>query len=161
MAAGAREPVCLSLGLCAKKRNWVTATREVNLLLSGLNVHLTLECLKLRWRVHICMFCHFPLKCLCALTCVAQMTGFPAELQRPIIIFWAMKTFSAGISMPRSPLATITPSLSARISSKLMHRLEERGGEGLSGDFYKMQKMTRTRDKITNKIIYPYINVEI
>lgn len=62
--------------------------------------------------------------CLCAaLTCVAQMTGLPAELQRPIIIFWAMKTFSAGISIPRSPLATITPSLSARISSKLTDRV--------------------------------------
>lgn len=66
--------------------------------------------------------------CACSsLTCVAQMTGLPAELQRPIIIFWAMKTFSAGISIPRSPLATITPSLSARISSKLTERL--RGGD--------------------------------
>lgn len=60
---------------------------------------------------------------------MAQMTGLPAELQRPIIIFWAMKTFSAGISIPRSPLATITPSLSDRISSKLTARLGERGDE--------------------------------
>lgn len=63
-----------------------------------------------------------------SLTCVAQMTGLPAELQRPIIIFWAIKTFSGGISMPRSPRATITPSLSAKISSKLKERSEEGTG---------------------------------
>mmetsp|Transcript_40492 Transcript_40492/g.106845 ORF Transcript_40492/g.106845 Transcript_40492/m.106845 type:complete len:234 (+) Transcript_40492:1415-2116(+) len=51
--------------------------------------------------------------------CVAQMTGLPAMLHLAIIIFCARKTFSAGISMPRSPRATITPSVSARISSKL------------------------------------------
>lgn len=59
--------------------------------------------------------------------CVAQMTGFPARLQRPIIIFWARKTFSAGISMPRSPRATMMPSLASRISSNLT--LKE-GAEG-------------------------------
>ena len=32
-----------------------------------------------------------------------------------IIIFWAIQTFSIGISMPRSPRATIMPSDSARI----------------------------------------------
>ena len=33
-----------------------------------------------------------------------------------IIIFWAMNTFSAGISIPKSPLATIMPSLASKIS---------------------------------------------
>lgn len=56
-------------------------------------------------------------------TCVAQMTGFPARLHRPIIIFWARKTFSAGISMPRSPRATMIPSLASRISSNLRGKL--------------------------------------
>mmetsp|Transcript_13131 Transcript_13131/g.33535 ORF Transcript_13131/g.33535 Transcript_13131/m.33535 type:complete len:200 (-) Transcript_13131:596-1195(-) len=51
--------------------------------------------------------------------CVAQMTGFPARLHLAIIIFCAMKTFSGGISIPRSPRATMTPSVSSRISSKL------------------------------------------
>ena len=51
--------------------------------------------------------------------CVAQMTGLPARLHFAIIDFCARKTFSAGISMPRSPRATITPSVSARIASKL------------------------------------------
>ena len=46
------------------------------------------------------------------------MTGFPARLQRPIIIFCARNTFSGGISIPRSPRATMMPSLSRRISSK-------------------------------------------
>lgn len=47
------------------------------------------------------------------------MTGLPARLHFAIIIFWAMKTWLAGISMPRSPRATMTPSVSRRISSKL------------------------------------------
>ncbi len=38
------------------------------------------------------------------------MTGFPALLQRPIIIFCAMNTFDGGISIPRLPLAIIIPS---------------------------------------------------
>ena len=49
--------------------------------------------------------------------CVAQTIGLPARLQRPIIIFCARKIFSVGISMPRSPRATITPSVASRISS--------------------------------------------
>ena len=53
------------------------------------------------------------------LTCVATMTGFPALLHFPIIIFCARKTFSGGISMPRSPRATMTPSVASRISSNL------------------------------------------
>ena len=52
-------------------------------------------------------------------TCVAHVMGFPILLQRPVIIFWAMKTFSVGISMPRSPRATMMPSLTSRISSNL------------------------------------------
>mmetsp|Transcript_13569 Transcript_13569/g.42489 ORF Transcript_13569/g.42489 Transcript_13569/m.42489 type:complete len:294 (-) Transcript_13569:464-1345(-) len=51
--------------------------------------------------------------------CVAQMIGLPARLHLAIIIFCATKTLCAGISMPRSPRATITPSVTARISSKL------------------------------------------
>ena len=39
-------------------------------------------------------------------TCVAVMTGFPAKLHFWIIIFWARKIFSVGISIPRSPRAT-------------------------------------------------------
>ena len=50
--------------------------------------------------------------------CVAQITGFPSRLHFAIMSFCATKTLGAGISMPRSPLATITPSLSAKISSK-------------------------------------------
>mmetsp|Transcript_46230 Transcript_46230/g.104173 ORF Transcript_46230/g.104173 Transcript_46230/m.104173 type:complete len:315 (+) Transcript_46230:431-1375(+) len=50
---------------------------------------------------------------------VAQITGLPAMLHLAIIIFCARNTFSVGISIPRSPRATITPSVSARISSKL------------------------------------------
>lgn len=52
------------------------------------------------------------------------MMGLPALLQRPIIIFWARKTFSAGISIPRSPRATIMPSLASMISSNLAAREE-------------------------------------
>merc|ERR1719353_2406670 len=37
--------------------------------------------------------------------CVAQMIGLPARLHLAIIIFCAMNTFCAGISMPRSPRA--------------------------------------------------------
>lgn len=53
------------------------------------------------------------------LTCVAQTMGLPILLHLPVIIFWAMKTFSVGISMPRSPRATMMPSLASRISSNL------------------------------------------
>ena len=51
--------------------------------------------------------------------CVAQMTNLPAMLHLVIIIFCARQTFSDGISMPRSPRATITPSVYFRMSSKL------------------------------------------
>jgi hypothetical protein len=45
--------------------------------------------------------------------CVAQMMGLPLIWHLEIIIFCARKTFSAGISMPRSPRATITPSVTS------------------------------------------------
>mmetsp|Transcript_27782 Transcript_27782/g.64055 ORF Transcript_27782/g.64055 Transcript_27782/m.64055 type:complete len:231 (-) Transcript_27782:402-1094(-) len=51
--------------------------------------------------------------------CVAVMTGLPALLHLEIIIFCATNTFSIGISTPRSPRATMMPSASLRISSKL------------------------------------------
>ncbi len=41
-----------------------------------------------------------------------------SDVALAIIIFWAMKTWLAGISIPRSPRATMTPSASLRISSK-------------------------------------------
>mmetsp|Transcript_20699 Transcript_20699/g.73123 ORF Transcript_20699/g.73123 Transcript_20699/m.73123 type:complete len:234 (+) Transcript_20699:83-784(+) len=49
--------------------------------------------------------------------CVAVTTGLPTRLALRIIIFCARKTFSGGISMPRSPRATIMASVVARISS--------------------------------------------
>merc|ERR1711935_1273332 len=52
--------------------------------------------------------------------CVAQMTGLPALLHLAINCFWAMNTFSGGISMPISPLATMMPSDSSMISSTFM-----------------------------------------
>mmetsp|Transcript_52189 Transcript_52189/g.161988 ORF Transcript_52189/g.161988 Transcript_52189/m.161988 type:complete len:242 (+) Transcript_52189:537-1262(+) len=52
--------------------------------------------------------------------CVAVMTNFPAKLQRPIMTFCAMKTCSGGISMPKSPLATMIPSLAWRMASKFV-----------------------------------------
>ena len=50
-----------------------------------------------------------------SITCVAQITGFPILLHRPIIIFCAKNTFSGGISMPKSPLATMIPSASLTV----------------------------------------------
>mmetsp|Transcript_19420 Transcript_19420/g.48537 ORF Transcript_19420/g.48537 Transcript_19420/m.48537 type:complete len:366 (-) Transcript_19420:508-1605(-) len=50
---------------------------------------------------------------------VAQITNLPAMLHLVIIIFCASATFSEGISMPRSPRATITPSVYLRMSSML------------------------------------------
>mmetsp|Transcript_52898 Transcript_52898/g.147305 ORF Transcript_52898/g.147305 Transcript_52898/m.147305 type:complete len:222 (-) Transcript_52898:585-1250(-) len=52
--------------------------------------------------------------------CVAVMTGLPFKLHLAIIIFCARKTFSGGISMPRSPRATIMPSLASTIASKFL-----------------------------------------
>mmetsp|Transcript_16519 Transcript_16519/g.33483 ORF Transcript_16519/g.33483 Transcript_16519/m.33483 type:complete len:235 (-) Transcript_16519:453-1157(-) len=52
---------------------------------------------------------------------VAVMTGFPTALHFAIIIFWARKTFSGGISMPKSPRATIIPSLTCTIASKFFN----------------------------------------
>mmetsp|Transcript_30979 Transcript_30979/g.70144 ORF Transcript_30979/g.70144 Transcript_30979/m.70144 type:complete len:201 (-) Transcript_30979:515-1117(-) len=49
---------------------------------------------------------------------VAVMTGLPARLHLVIIIFCATNTFSGGISMPKSPRATMMPSEQATISSK-------------------------------------------
>mmetsp|Transcript_22756 Transcript_22756/g.54077 ORF Transcript_22756/g.54077 Transcript_22756/m.54077 type:complete len:219 (-) Transcript_22756:398-1054(-) len=51
--------------------------------------------------------------------CVATTHGLPACRHLLIIIFCSRKTFSGGISMPRSPRATMTPSVAARISSNL------------------------------------------
>mmetsp|Transcript_13781 Transcript_13781/g.37702 ORF Transcript_13781/g.37702 Transcript_13781/m.37702 type:complete len:284 (+) Transcript_13781:159-1010(+) len=49
--------------------------------------------------------------------CVAVMTGLPLRLAFLIIIFCTQKIRSSGISMPRSPRATMMPSLSRRMSS--------------------------------------------
>mmetsp|Transcript_3863 Transcript_3863/g.10083 ORF Transcript_3863/g.10083 Transcript_3863/m.10083 type:complete len:232 (-) Transcript_3863:267-962(-) len=51
--------------------------------------------------------------------CVATTQGLPAARHLLIISFCSRNTFSGGISMPRSPRATITPSVAARISSNL------------------------------------------
>mmetsp|Transcript_3716 Transcript_3716/g.8476 ORF Transcript_3716/g.8476 Transcript_3716/m.8476 type:complete len:232 (+) Transcript_3716:625-1320(+) len=50
--------------------------------------------------------------------CVAVITGLPIKLHRAIIIFCAKKTFSGGISMPKSPRATMMPSLASTMASK-------------------------------------------
>mmetsp|Transcript_6758 Transcript_6758/g.16420 ORF Transcript_6758/g.16420 Transcript_6758/m.16420 type:complete len:310 (+) Transcript_6758:793-1722(+) len=50
---------------------------------------------------------------------VATMTGLAARLHLRMMDFWATKTFAGGISIPRSPRATITPSVAARMASKL------------------------------------------
>eukprot|EP00835_Amoeboradix_gromovi_P005592 NODE_540_length_6936_cov_0.673102.p4 type:complete len:161 gc:universal NODE_540_length_6936_cov_0.673102:4075-3593(-) len=52
--------------------------------------------------------------------CVAHITGLPTMLHLLIIIFCATKTFSNGISIPRSPRATITPSVALKMSSKFL-----------------------------------------
>ena len=52
--------------------------------------------------------------------CVAVTTNLPAMLHLVMSIFCARATFSDGISMPRSPRATMTPSVYLRISSKLV-----------------------------------------
>ena len=51
--------------------------------------------------------------------CVATTHGLPAARHLSIIIFCSRKTRSGGISIPRSPRATITPSVTLRISSNL------------------------------------------
>ena len=51
---------------------------------------------------------------------VAQMTGLPNLLHSAIICFWAMNTFSVGISIPMSPLATMVPSLALMISVRFL-----------------------------------------
>lgn len=53
------------------------------------------------------------------LTWVAHITGLPATLHLAIIIFCARNTFSVGISIPKSPRATIMPSDASMISSIL------------------------------------------
>jgi len=50
--------------------------------------------------------------------CVAVTTGLAAMLHLRIIIFCTQKIFVSGISMPRSPRATITTSEAEKISSK-------------------------------------------
>ena len=52
--------------------------------------------------------------------CVATMTGLPTALHLRMIFFWMTGTSSAGTSTPRSPRATMMPSETARISSKLL-----------------------------------------
>jgi len=52
---------------------------------------------------------------------VAQMTGLPTRLHLAMHIFWARKTFSVGISTPRSPRAIIMPSDTSNISLNLQH----------------------------------------
>jgi hypothetical protein len=47
------------------------------------------------------------------------ITGFAAMLAFSTIHFWAINTFSEGISILNSVLAIITPSATAKISSKL------------------------------------------
>mmetsp|Transcript_27355 Transcript_27355/g.51872 ORF Transcript_27355/g.51872 Transcript_27355/m.51872 type:complete len:337 (+) Transcript_27355:278-1288(+) len=59
------------------------------------------------------------LRCMLSSIWVATITGFPARLHSRTIFFWRMRSSAKGISTPRSPLATMIPSLSARISSKL------------------------------------------
>ena len=49
---------------------------------------------------------------------VAVMTGMPRRFALRMIVFWIGGTSSVAISTPRSPRATITPSLAARISSR-------------------------------------------
>mmetsp|Transcript_61558 Transcript_61558/g.161715 ORF Transcript_61558/g.161715 Transcript_61558/m.161715 type:complete len:230 (-) Transcript_61558:236-925(-) len=49
--------------------------------------------------------------------CVAVMTGLPFTLHLAMIIFCARKTFSGGISMPRSPRATMMASLASMMAS--------------------------------------------
>mmetsp|Transcript_3989 Transcript_3989/g.7493 ORF Transcript_3989/g.7493 Transcript_3989/m.7493 type:complete len:377 (-) Transcript_3989:377-1507(-) len=53
--------------------------------------------------------------------CVATITGLPFSLHLATISFCARVTLSRGISTPRSPLATMIPSDSSKISSKLSH----------------------------------------
>ena len=50
---------------------------------------------------------------------VAVMTGLPAMVVALIIFFWRMGTSWAGISTPRSPRATITPSDTSMMASRL------------------------------------------
>mmetsp|Transcript_4814 Transcript_4814/g.14376 ORF Transcript_4814/g.14376 Transcript_4814/m.14376 type:complete len:224 (-) Transcript_4814:508-1179(-) len=52
--------------------------------------------------------------------CVAVTTGLPILLHFCIMSFWATQICSVGISIPRSPLATMMASVLSRISSKLM-----------------------------------------
>jgi len=49
--------------------------------------------------------------------CVAVMTGLPAKLAFSMIFRCAVGTCSGGISTPRSPRATMTPSTAAMIAS--------------------------------------------
>mmetsp|Transcript_11592 Transcript_11592/g.34767 ORF Transcript_11592/g.34767 Transcript_11592/m.34767 type:complete len:222 (+) Transcript_11592:160-825(+) len=49
---------------------------------------------------------------------VAVTTYLPAALVFWIIIFCAIQTFSIGISMPKSPRATMMPSLASQMASK-------------------------------------------
>ena len=50
--------------------------------------------------------------------CVATITGVRASRARRMMSFWATGTSSRGTSTPRSPRATMTAVVAARISSR-------------------------------------------
>ena len=50
--------------------------------------------------------------------CVAVITGLRHSAERRMMCFWMMGTCSGGISTPRSPRATMTPSATSKISSR-------------------------------------------
>ncbi len=54
---------------------------------------------------------------------VAVMTGRPRRLASRMISFWSVGTVSGASSTPRSPLATITPSATPRMSIEIVDRL--------------------------------------
>ena len=52
--------------------------------------------------------------------CVAVITGLPTRTAREMRSFWMMAICSTGISTPRSPRATMMPSLALRMSSRCL-----------------------------------------
>ncbi|MMZ62433.1 hypothetical protein D1872_246410 [compost metagenome] len=59
------------------------------------------------------------LRCIESSICVAVITGLPTRLHFSIMRFCTNGTSSAGISTPKSPRATIRPSETSKISSRL------------------------------------------
>lgn len=57
------------------------------------------------------------LVCIDSTICVATMANFPALMHFVTMSFCNSMIFSKGVSMPKSPLATMTPSLASTISS--------------------------------------------